>query len=64
MKRAKLLRHLRGHDCRLLREGANHAIIVNATTGLTAPVPRHNEIDKALVLKICKELKIPPPSDR
>jgi|GEM_PF-1304285 len=29
MKRRDLIRHLEVHDCKLLREGANHTVYVN-----------------------------------
>lgn len=64
MKRARLIRHLERHDCRLLREGGRHSIYINSSNGQTAPVPRHRETDEMLVLKICKEPEIEPPSER
>jgi len=60
VKRRALVRHLEQHDCRMLREGANHSIFV-CPTGRTSTVPRHSEINDDLVKKICKDLGIDPP---
>ncbi len=59
MKRRALVRHLQGHGCVLVREGARHTIYRNPTNGNTAPVPRHAEIADLLAKKICDELEIP-----
>lgn len=64
MRRDKLIRHLTESGCELLREGGRHSIYRNAVNRQTAPVPRHREIDPLLVLKICKELGINPPTQR
>jgi len=64
MKRGKLIRHLTQNACVVLREGKKHTIFVNTRNGQTAPVPRHPNVDSYLVLKICKELGIEPPSER
>ena len=64
MKRNKLIRHLTDAGCELLREGGRHSIYRNMTNRQTAPVPRHGEIDAMLVLKICKELGVNPPTER
>ncbi|MFQ5807062.1 MAG: type II toxin-antitoxin system HicA family toxin [Phycisphaerae bacterium] len=64
MKRRKLVQHLEQHGCEMIREGARHSIFLNPANGQTGPVPRHNEIDGRLVLAICKELGIDPPSER
>lgn len=64
MKHGKLIRHLHQNDCALLREGKKHSIYLNAKNGQTAPVPRHPTVDSYLVLKICKELGIEPPTER
>jgi predicted RNA binding protein YcfA (HicA-like mRNA interferase family) len=64
VKRDKLIRYLTDAECELLREGGRHSIYRNTTNRQTAPVPRHREIDALLVLKICKELGIEPPTGR
>lgn len=64
MKRVKLIRHLEGSGCRLLREGRQHSIYVNSANRQTAPVPRHREIVWQLALKICKELGVEAPTER
>ena len=61
MKRRALVRHLEGHGCELLREGANHSIFVNRSAGKTSAVPRHAEINDDLAKKICKDLGVPIP---
>jgi len=64
VKRDKLVRHLTDAGCELLREGGRHSIYRNMTNRQAAPVPRHREIDPVLVLKICKELGVDPPTER
>ena len=59
MKRGDLLRHLKDHDCKWLREGGSHSIWVNRWTGAQAAVPRHNEIDNRKAEDICKQLGVP-----
>jgi len=59
MKRTELLRHLRTHGCKLLREGARHSWWHNPNLNKRSAVPRHNEIDDDLARKICKDLGIP-----
>jgi predicted RNA binding protein YcfA (HicA-like mRNA interferase family) len=60
VKRRALVRHLEAHGCELLREGGNHSIYVNRSTGKTSAVPRHSEINDDLARKICRDLGIPP----
>lgn len=62
MKRIDLVRHLEAHDCRLLREGANHSVYGNPGARKTSTVPRHREIDEFLARKICRDLQVPVPS--
>jgi mRNA interferase HicA len=59
MKRVDLSKHLRQHGCVVMRKGGNHTIYVNELTKKISAVPRHNEIKKYLVDKICKDLGIP-----
>ncbi|WP_089721169.1 addiction module toxin, HicA family [Candidatus Entotheonella palauensis] len=61
MKRHALVRHLRRHHCRMLREGRAHTIWENTLTGQAQPLPRHTEIPNQLARKICRELGIPDP---
>jgi hypothetical protein len=49
------------HNCLLLREGGNHSIFKNVTSGKRTSVPRHNEIDRQLARDICDQLEIPRP---
>jgi len=56
MKRKELIRQLTNGGCVLLRSGAKHDIYLNPTTGQKQPVPRHAEIDNALVKHIKKYL--------
>jgi mRNA interferase HicA len=44
MQRRELIRHLEGHGCVLLREGAKHSVYYHRNTQRTATVPRHREI--------------------
>ena len=41
MKRRDLLRHLRQHGCRFVREGSDHSIWQNPVNGNRSAVPRH-----------------------
>lgn len=59
MRLNALVRHLRRHDCYLLREGRSHSIWINPNTGDFDMVPRHNEIKDVLARKICRTLSIP-----
>jgi mRNA interferase HicA len=59
MKREELLRHLRRHECELLREGSRHSWWYNPDQNKRSAVPRHNEIDDNLARKICKDLGVP-----
>ena len=61
MKRVDLIRHLQEYGCIFFREGGNHSIYLNRAARKVSAVPRHREIFEALVLKICKDLDIPPP---
>ena len=61
MKRRDLLRHLSAQGCELLREGGNHSWWHQPELNRRSAIPRHNEINVLLVLKICKDLGIPKP---
>ncbi len=61
MKRYSLLKDLREHDCKFLREESKHDIYPNTLNGKTSTVPRHIEIADILARKICKDLAILPP---
>jgi mRNA interferase HicA len=56
MKRKQFVRQLMKDGCVLVRSGANHDIYANPKTGQKQPVPRHTEIDDALVRHIRKYL--------
>ena len=56
MKRKQFVRQLMKDGCVLVRSGANHDIYANPKTGQKQPVPRHTEIDNALVKHIRKYL--------
>ena len=59
MKLRQLIRHLKKHECYLIREGSKHSWWGNAVTGDRTAVPRHTEIDNNLAKKICKDIGIP-----
>jgi len=61
MNRGDLIRHLESHGCYLLREGGKHSIYINPANNQTTSIPRHREIKKFLVRKICRDLGIPSP---
>ena len=60
MKRGHLIRHLHAHGCVLFREGGNHSVYKNPSTGAMSTVPRHNEVKDVLARKICRDLGISP----
>ncbi|MBC8110177.1 MAG: type II toxin-antitoxin system HicA family toxin [Verrucomicrobia bacterium] len=61
MKRRDLIKHLEIHSCFFVREGGNHTVYKNILNGSYSTIPRHTEIKKNLVRKICKDLEIPSP---
>lgn len=61
MKRTDLIRHIEFHGCEFVREGGNHTIYRNPANGAYSAIPRHREIKKNLVRKICDDLGIPKP---
>ena len=61
MKRVDLIRHLEGHGCQFLREGANHTVYVNRPARKASTVPRHREINDFLARKICRDLGVAEP---
>jgi predicted RNA binding protein YcfA (HicA-like mRNA interferase family) len=61
MKRRILIRHLQRYGCEHMREGGNHTIYVNKTTGKVSVIPRHKEIKDYLSRKICRDLGVPEP---
>jgi mRNA interferase HicA len=62
MKRRDLLRHLRQHRSRLVREGGELSIWENPVTHRRTSVPRHNKILEFTVARICKQLGVPVPA--
>jgi hypothetical protein len=61
MKRDSLLRDLRLHGCVLRREGKEHSLWENPSTGHAEAIPRHVEISKLLAKRTCRRLSIPDP---
>lgn len=61
MKRVDLLRHLDGHGCELLREGAKHSVYVNRRAGKATAVPRHRDTNDFLARMICRDLEATEP---
>ena len=59
MKREKLFKYFREHNCTIFREGARHTIVINLTNDKVTAVPRHTDINDKLVLSMCKDLNIP-----
>ncbi|MCA9497744.1 MAG: type II toxin-antitoxin system HicA family toxin [Nitrospira sp.] len=58
MKQEELVRHLRAHTCKLLREGGRHSWWHNPQLNKRSAVPRHKEISDQLAKKICKDLGV------
>ena len=59
MKRLEFLKHLKKHNCVILREVANHSIYVNLLNKKQSTVGRHIELSNLLCRKVCKQLEIP-----
>jgi predicted RNA binding protein YcfA (HicA-like mRNA interferase family) len=61
MKRKEILNHLKQNGCIQFREGKKHTLFINPKNNKISTIPRHNEINEFLVLKICKDLDIDSP---
>ncbi|MGB0376602.1 MAG: type II toxin-antitoxin system HicA family toxin [Flavobacteriaceae bacterium] len=59
MKRRAFLKHLKKHQCILIREGSRHSIYLNPKKQKQTAVGRHQELSNLLCKKICKQLGIP-----
>ncbi|MBI4136336.1 MAG: type II toxin-antitoxin system HicA family toxin [Candidatus Vogelbacteria bacterium] len=64
MHRQLLIRHLTRNGCVFVREGAKHSVFWNPLTRRSSTVPRHNEIDRHLAVKICRDLGVPDPQQK
>jgi hypothetical protein len=58
VKRSEFVKYLMSNNCRLYREGKKHPIFINDLNGKKTTVPRHNELDDWLCVKICTQLGI------
>jgi mRNA interferase HicA len=56
MKRRELIKKIAGFGCILLWHSGKHDIYHNPKTGVTQPIPRHNEINEFLARKIIRDL--------
>jgi predicted RNA binding protein YcfA (HicA-like mRNA interferase family) len=54
MKKSELERLLRGHGCKLEREGGSHFVWINVSTDFRASVPRHRELKRGTVVPFAK----------
>lgn len=61
MKRVQLMKHLKKHGCKLIKEGSKHSLWGDPERGTRTAIPRHTEIDNMLAREICKQLEIPRP---
>ena len=61
MKRQDLVRHLRQHNCELLREGRSHSVWQNSASRRQSTLPRHLEVDDYTARAICRQLGVPEP---
>jgi mRNA interferase HicA len=61
MNRRELEKHLRDHDCELLRHGKKHDVWHNPATEAMSTIPRHRVIRKGTVRSICRALGVPTP---
>jgi mRNA interferase HicA len=58
MKRIDLIRRLAEAGCVLVRNGGNHDWYRNPKTGVSQPVPRHQEVNDFLAKHILKKLGV------
>lgn len=58
MKRRDFIEYLKRQGCLLYREGAKHSVFINKKNNKTSTIPRHNEVDNFLAIKICRDLDI------
>jgi len=56
LKRRDLIKKLHKAGCILVRNGGKHDIYHNPNTGISQPVPRHDEINEILAKKIIQSL--------
>lgn len=61
MKLRELERHLTRHGCLMVRQGGNHTLWQNPSSGKVAPVPRHWEVKEGTVHSIYRQLEIERP---
>jgi mRNA interferase HicA len=61
IRRLDLVRHLRRHGCRQVRQGARHEVWAGPR-GDRSTVPRHREIPLGTARAICRQLGVPPPA--
>ncbi|MBI2024452.1 type II toxin-antitoxin system HicA family toxin [Candidatus Giovannonibacteria bacterium] len=58
MNQKQFIKYLLKQGCIFIREGARHSVFFNPSTKRLSTVPRHNEINKFLAKKICRDLGI------
>lgn len=58
MKRVELLKHLKRHGCKMIREGRRHSWWRNGRGDRRSSIPRHREIHDLLAKKICRDLEV------
>ena len=58
MKRERLIRYLLKNGCVFIREGGKHSVFLNPLTKRVSTIPRHNEVNRFLAKKICRDLGI------
>jgi len=56
MKRKELIRLIENQGCFLVRQGGKHDWYQNPISGVSQPIPRHNEINEHLAKSIIKKL--------
>ena len=59
MKRKDLIKRLEESGCIFIRHGGSHDWYQNPYTGISQPIPRHNEIQEYLAKHILKMLADP-----
>jgi hypothetical protein len=59
IKRRDLVRHLRRHGCRMVRQGAAHEVWTDAAGAQRSTVPRHRVVPRGTARAICDQLGVP-----
>ena len=60
MKRMRLIRYLRDHNCKTMQLCARHSVFINLNNNYTVTIPNTPFISELLIARVCRDLGIPP----